>query len=133
MLDGMIWSIPTTILKYGAKSLIHRCLKKIIMKKPEFPKPRLIREDFLPKQDPLMNYRIKKVTKPDGKVWYYPQKKFLWFWMSLDDDGGYGSERWAQQVIFEYYNKTLKDKVEYLAPDISKTVTAEPNPPPKNP
>ena len=97
------------------------------MKKPEFPKPRLIREDFLPKQDPLMNYRIKKVTKPDGKVWYYPQKKFLWFWMSLVDSGGYGSERWAQQVIFEYYNKTLKDKVEYLVPDISKTVTAEPN------
>lgn len=33
------------------------------MNKPEFPKARLIREDFLPEQDPLKNYRIKKVTK----------------------------------------------------------------------
>jgi hypothetical protein len=100
------------------------------MKKPEFPKPRLIREDFLPEQDPLMNYRIKKITKPDGKVRYCPQKKFLWFWMNFDDGGGYGSESWAQQVIFEDYNKTLKDKVEYLAPDSSKTVPKPPNPPP---
>lgn len=92
------------------------------MKKPEFPKPRIIREDFLPEQDPLMNYRIKKVTKPDGKEWFYPQKKFLWFWVDLDKDGGgYDSECWAQQRVFEHYDKTLKDKVEYLAPDISKT------------
>lgn len=105
------------------------------MKKPEPPKPRLIREDFLPEQDPMRNYRIKKVMKPDGKVWYYPQKKFLWFWMNLDEDGGgcYGSESWAQSRVFEHYHKTLEDKVEYLAPDISKTITAEPNPPPKNP
>lgn len=103
------------------------------MKKPEFPKPRIIREDFLPEQDPLMNYRIKKVTKPDGKEWYYPQKKFLWFWMTLDDGGGYGCENWAHARVFEDCNKTLKDKVEYLAPDISKTITAEHNPPPKNP
>lgn len=104
------------------------------MKKPEPPKPRIIREDFLPEQDPLMNYRIKKVTKPDGKSWYYPQKKFLWFWVNLDEDGGgYGSESWAQSRVFEHYNKTLKDKVEYLAPDISKTITPKHNPPPKNP
>jgi hypothetical protein len=38
------------------------------MKKPEFPKPRLISEGFLPEQDPLMNYLIKKVTKPVGIV-----------------------------------------------------------------
>ena len=102
------------------------------MKKPEFPKPRLIREDFLPKQDPLMNYRIKKVTKPNGKVWYYPQKKFLWFWMNLDGYcGGCGSESWVQKIIFEDYNKTLKDKVEYLAPDKSKSVPKPPLNPPK--
>jgi hypothetical protein len=102
------------------------------MKKPEFPKPRLIREDFLPKQDPLMNYRIKKVTKPNGKVWYYPQKKFLWFWVDLDKDGGgYDSECWAQQRVFEHYDKTLKDKVEYLAPDKSKSVPKPPLNPPK--
>ena len=97
------------------------------MKKPEPPKPRLIREDVLPEQDPMENYRIKKVTKGDGKVSYYPQKKFLWFWMNLDDGGAYGCEAWAQARVFEHFNKTLKDKVEYLAPDSSKTV---PKPPP---
>ena len=101
------------------------------MKKPEFPKPRIICEDFLPKQDPLMNYRIKKVTKPDGKVWYYPQKKFLWFWISIDNFGGYGIESWAQAAIFADYYKTQKDKVEYLPADNSKTVPPERNPPPK--
>jgi hypothetical protein len=101
------------------------------MKKPEFPKPRLIREDFLPEQDPLMNYRIKKITKPDGKERFYPQKKFLWFWMDLDNGGGYGSESWAQAKVFEHYNKSLKDKVEYLAPDSSKTVPKPPLNPPR--
>lgn len=96
--------------------------------KPAFPKPRIIREDFLPEQDPLMNYRIKKVTKFNGKSWYYPQKKFLWFWMNLDDFGGYGSESWANQIVFEHYNDSQKDKVEYLTPDKSKI-----NPPPQNP
>jgi hypothetical protein len=101
------------------------------MKKPEFPKPRLIREDFLPEQDPLMNYRIKKITKPDGKEWFYPQKKFLWFWMNLYDNDGYGSESWAQTKVFEHYNKSLKDKVEYLAPDSSKTAPKPPLNPPR--
>jgi hypothetical protein len=99
------------------------------MKKPEFPKPRIIREDFLPEQDPLMNYRIKKVTKPDGEVWYYPQKKFLWFW--IDISGGLSViECWAQRAIFADYHKTQKDKVEYLPADSSKTVRPKPNPPP---
>ena len=99
------------------------------MKKPEFPKPRLIREDFLPEQDPLMNYRIKKITQSNGEVWYYPEKKFLWFW--TDIFGGLSmNECVAQRAIFADYHKTQKDKVEYLAPDISKTVRPEPNPPP---
>ena len=101
------------------------------MKKPEFPKPRIIREDFLPEQDPLMNYRIKKVTKPDGEVWYYPQKKFLWFWISINNFGGYGIESWAQAAIFADYQETPKDKVEYLPADRSKTVRPEHNPPPE--
>ena len=106
------------------------------MKKPEFPKPRLIREDFLPEQDPMENkYRIKKITKGGGKVLYYPQKKFLWFWWSIGVwvTLEYDNERWAQERVFEDYHKTLKNKVEYLAPDISKTITTEHNPPPKNP
>jgi hypothetical protein len=100
------------------------------MKKPEFPKSRIIREDFLPKQDPMSNYRIKKVTKPDGKEWYYSQKKFLWFWMTLDG-GCYGCENWAHARVFEDCNKTQKDKVEYLAPDSSKTVPKVPIDPPR--
>jgi hypothetical protein len=103
------------------------------MKKPEFPKPRIIREDFLPEQDPLKNYRVKKVTQSDGKVRYYPQKKFLWFWIGICESsfgGGYEIECWAQQVIFADYHKTQKNKVEYLAPDISKTPNPNPNPPP---
>jgi hypothetical protein len=96
------------------------------MKKPEFPNPRLIREIET-------KYRIKKVTKPNGKVWYYPQKKFLWFWVDLESSsgGGFDTEYWAQEVVFVDYNKTLKDKVEYLAPDISKTPPSTPKPPPK--
>lgn len=93
------------------------------MKKPEFPKPRLIREDFLPEQDPMENYRIKKVTKPDGKSWYFPQKKIFGFlWWNLVDVDGYGCENWEQARVFEDYNKTQKDKVDYLAPDESKSV-----------
>ena len=102
------------------------------MKKPEFPKPRIIREDFLPEQDPLMNYRIKKVTKPDGEVWYYPQKKFLWFWIDICESVGdwYYTEWAAQTLIFADYHKTQKGKVEYLPADSSKTVRPEHNPPP---
>lgn len=73
----------------------------------------------------MENYRIKKVTKPSGKVVYYPQKKFLWFWVDIDNDrGGYICESWAQQRVFEDYDKTGKDKVEYLAPDVSKCNTS---------
>ena len=90
------------------------------MKKPEFPKPQLIREDFLPDKDFMNNYRIKKVTKPDGKVWYYAQKKILWFWW-IDMGEPYGCENWVQRRIFSDYYKTLKDDVEYIDPDISKT------------
>jgi len=102
------------------------------MKKPEFPKPRLIREDFLPEQDPLKNYRVKKVTQSNGKVRYYPQKKFLWFWIGICESsfgGCYEIEWWAQEVIFADYHKTQKDKMEYLPADSSRTVRPEPNPP----
>lgn len=99
------------------------------MEKPEFPNPRLIREDFLPEQDPLMNYRIKKVTKGDGKTWYYPQKKILWFWWDIGSGyyGGYSCYELANGRIIEDYESHLKDKVEYLPPDSSKSV---PKPPP---
>ena len=97
------------------------------MKKPEFPKPRLIRIDVLPEQDPMENYRIKKVTKGDGKVLYYPQKKIFGFlWWGICGFEGLSSESWAQAIVFEDCNKTLKDKVEYLLPDESKSVPKPP-------
>jgi hypothetical protein len=80
----------------------------------------------------LKNYRVKKVTKPDDKVWYYPQKKFLWFWIDICESVGdwYYTEWAAQTLIFADYHETQKDKVEYLPADNSKTVRPEHNPPP---
>ena len=78
----------------------------------------------------LKNYRVKKVDQSNGKVRYYPQKKFLWFWTDMGDSSG-GSECWAQSIIFTDYHKTQKDNIEYLPADNSKTVRPEPNPPPK--
>ena len=52
--------------------------------KPKFPKPRLIREDFLP--EPMKNYRIKKVIE-NGQPIYYPQKKVLWWWVDTELNG----------------------------------------------
>lgn len=78
----------------------------------------------------LKNYRVKKVTQSNGEVWYYPQKKFLWFWIFVDNFGGYEIESWAQAAIFSDYHKTQKDKVEFLPADSSKTVRSKPNPPP---
>jgi hypothetical protein len=102
------------------------------MNKPEFPKPQLIREDFLPEQDPMNNYRIKKITKGDGKVWYYPQKKVLWFfWVEISNVGSFSNKDWANHIIIEDFQKSQKDKVEYLRPDALRTVPPEPNPPPK--
>lgn len=96
------------------------------MKRPEFPKPRLIREDFLPEKDSMDEYRIKKITTGDGTVWYYPQKKVLWFWWNIGVGyGGYGCYEWANGRIIEDYQGRQKDKVEYLEPDYSKTYSSE--------
>ena len=115
------------------------------MNKPEFPKARVIREDFLPEQDPMNNYRLKKVTKGDGTVLYCPQKKVLWVWLNIVD-GPYRDEGWANAVIRDDFKYSQKDKVEYLEPNLncpepkpplklkkttSQTVPADPNPPPK--
>jgi hypothetical protein len=102
------------------------------MKKPEFPKAQLIREDFLPEQDTMNNYRIKKVTKGDGKVWYHPQKKFLWFfWVDISNMDSFSNKHWANDIIIEDFQKSQKDKIEYIEPDTSQTVPSDPNPPPK--
>ena len=104
-------------------------LKKYM--KPEFPKARLIREDFLPERDSMDNYRVKKITKGDGTVWYQPQKKFLWFWKDLGQYGALSGKYSANDIILEDFQKSQKDKVEYLEYDTSQTGPPEPNPPPK--
>jgi hypothetical protein len=100
--------------------------------KPEFPKPRLIREDFLPEQDQMNNYRTKKITKGDETVWYQPQKKVLWFfWVDISNIGPFSSKHWANEIITEDFQKSQKDKIEYLEYDASLAVSPDPNPPPK--
>lgn len=101
------------------------------MKKPEFLKPRLIREDFLPEQNPMRNYRIKKITTPGGFQRYYPQVKILWiFWVNMFGDAGYASYQEANRRLFR---EIAPDKVEYLEPDPTtlKTVSKTPNKPPR--
>jgi hypothetical protein len=74
--------------------------------KPEFPKPRLIREDFLP--EPMKKYRIKKVIE-DGRELYYPQKKFLWWWRNVNLNG------FSSFYDLEYAKKVIRDtNVEYI-------------------
>lgn len=77
----------------------------------------------------LSDYRIKKVTKVDGNVWYFPQRKILGiFWSNLSS--GYSVFHWANDKIINDYEFYLEDVVEYLPPDSSKTVPPTPNPPP---
>ena len=79
----------------------------------------------------LSNYRIKKVTKPNGNVWYFPQRKILGiFWRSLSSGYGYSDFHWANNKIINDYESHLEDFVEYLTPDSSETVPSTPNPPP---
>jgi hypothetical protein len=77
------------------------------MKKPEPPKSRLIREDFLP-DIPMNKYRIKKVIE-DGQELYYPQKKFLWWWRNVNLNG------FSSFYDLEYAKKVIRDtNVEYI-------------------
>ena len=106
------------------------------MKKPDFPPPRLIREDFMPEPDPMRNYRIKKQTtycENNGREYcrYIPQKKVFGIWVSIDRnwlnlifDSRYFQETTyktlteANNAIWEQHNSKIKskDKVEYLEP-----------------
>ena len=79
------------------------------MEKPTFPKPRIIREDFLP--GPMKNYRIKKVTE-NGETVYYPQKRILWQWVYMQY--GYSTLKKAQEEIFSDIKKPEPVVVEYI-------------------
>jgi len=90
------------------------------MIKPEFPKPRLIREDFLP-YEPMKNYRIKKVTDEDGTR-YFPQVKHLFWWHNLIysipytytyDDGGFSTLEEAQEKLCSYLKKSVVEFIDF--------------------
>lgn len=70
----------------------------------------------------LSNYRIKKVTKIDGDVSYYPQKKFLWMlWLPLHEFGCvYTDFEYANNAIIQDYIKTREIEVEYLEPKMEQ-------------
>jgi hypothetical protein len=82
------------------------------MNKPEFPKPRLIREDFMPEKEFTTDYRIKKIIK-GNEVEFLPQRKFLWFWINImhysTDDYD-----WAICRIKSNIQKRAKSMIEYL-------------------
>ena len=86
------------------------------MKKPEFPKPRLIREDFLPDK-PMNKYRIVKKTKGD-RTRYYPQVKFLFWWYNPFkwepyNDGHFYSLEVAQKELCEYIRQTTVEYIDF--------------------
>jgi len=86
------------------------------MEKPTFPKPRTIREDFLPEL--MKNYRIKKETYGNTTK-YYPQERNMWtlwrwhcvFAFEIYFDGGFDTLEEARKRLCAYVKGTM---VEYL-------------------
>ena len=101
------------------------------MNKPEFPKPRLIREDFMPEKDITKEYLIKKITKGD-KVEFRAQRKFLWWWINLGDYD-YSHYEYVFHDIHNDIQKRAKYMIEYLDVTLDELAPRTPNPPPKNP
>jgi len=99
-----------------------------MMNKPEFPKPRLIREDFMPERDITTDYRIKKITKGD-KIYFRAQREFLWWWIDI-----YYETEWYELVV-QYINedivKRTKPVIEYLDVTPDELAPRTPNPPPE--
>ena len=92
--------------------------------KPEFPTPRLIREDFLP-DNPMNKYRIKKETNSEGTR-YFPEVKFLLWWYNpfrsepyLDGgysphrDGGYSTLEGAHKALCSHFKKTMVEYIDF--------------------
>lgn len=85
------------------------------MKKPKFPKPRMIREDIMPESNILYNYRVMKYKNRDGQDVYYPQYKFLGFlWLCLDATKTFYSFESAVKFINRDIIAHRKRKTEYL-------------------
>jgi len=51
-----------------------------------------------------MKYRIKEVIDRDGYSWFYPQRKWLFFWHCIDDG------TWRDDIYFG----TLKKAEDYI-------------------
>jgi len=99
------------------------------MNKPEFPKPTLIREDFMPEKEFTTDYRIKKITKGD-KVEFRAQRKFLWWWINLGDYD-YSHYEYVFHDIHNDIQKRAKYMIEYLDVTPDELAPRTPNPPPK--
>ena len=107
-----------------------------MIEKPKFPQPRLIREDFLPKEDMLKNYRIMKTQDKEGRDIYYPQYKFLGLlWLCIDATVKLRSFNDAIYYIKRDIIAKRKPTVEYieLTEKDLDLPPKEPNPPPFNP
>lgn len=98
--------------------------------KPEFPKARLIREDFLPEDDMLKNYRILKTQDKEGRDVYYPQYKFLGLlWLCIDANIKLRSFNDAIYYIKREIIAKRKPTVEYIELTEKDLDLPEPNPP----
>jgi hypothetical protein len=86
-----------------------------VTEKSEFPKPRLIHEDFLP-FEPMKNYRIKKVIEYNT-TWYYPQVKVLWWWHDLFSRNsyytGFLSLEQAQKALCSHIKGIMVEYIEF--------------------
>ena len=60
----------------------------------------------------MNDYRIKKITKGD-KVTFRPQRKYLWWWIDLDDFD-YSHYEHVFYNINEDIQKRAKSMIEYL-------------------
>jgi hypothetical protein len=115
-----------------------------IMNKPEFPKARLIREDFLPnKMDNILEkYRIQKkpfrnLSTGEKNFTYVVEEKGWFGWKKV----GFNGDIISYFYSYAHANKALYDHIidmnyekliEYLPPDFS-VIDSKPNSPPSNP
>ena len=100
------------------------------MNKPEFPKPRLIREDFMPEKDITTEYRIKKITK-DDVVGFRAQRKYLWWWINLGDYDYSHYESVFHDISKDIQKRTkkrAKSMIEYLDVTLDKLAQDPTNP-----
>jgi hypothetical protein len=101
-----------------------------MIEKPNPPNPRIIREDFLPEDDMLKNYRILKTQDKEGRDVYYPQYKFLGlFWLYIDANIKIRTFNDAIYYIKREIIAKRKPTVEYIELTEKDLDLPEPNPP----